>query len=158
MRQVRSLKPLKLEARANAASAQVVEPVPVREILEAPAAVVTGTDELVPVRVMSSATSRFAKCNDSLGLRASATENALQGKSRHSGFAGRPRSLQHLGQDISPLFRAADRSRPNLGIGFRLGIETFGKRTNRQPSFSLRYFDFVRSTSFILSFRPQWTH
>jgi hypothetical protein len=67
MRQIRSLKPLKLEARANAASAQVVEPVPVREILEAPAAVVTGTDELVPVRVMSSATSRFAKCNDSLG-------------------------------------------------------------------------------------------
>jgi hypothetical protein len=43
--------------RANAASAQVVEPVPVREFPEAPVVVVAGTDELVPVRVMSFATS-----------------------------------------------------------------------------------------------------
>ena len=38
----------------QAASAQVVERVPVREFLAAPAVVVATTDELVPVRVMSS--------------------------------------------------------------------------------------------------------
>jgi hypothetical protein len=30
-----------------------------------------------------------------------------------------------LGQDISPLFRAADRSRPNLRTGSMFGVETF---------------------------------
>jgi hypothetical protein len=48
---------LRPSQRANAASAQVVEPVPVHEFPEAPAVVVAGTDELVPVRVISFATS-----------------------------------------------------------------------------------------------------
>jgi hypothetical protein len=51
----------------NAASAQVVEPVPVREFLGVSAVAVAGTDELVPVRVMSFATSRFARSNDPVG-------------------------------------------------------------------------------------------
>jgi hypothetical protein len=57
--EVRSVSSFRLRPsqRANAASAQVVEPVPVREFPEAPAVVVAGTDELVPVRVMSFATS-----------------------------------------------------------------------------------------------------
>ena len=55
--EVRSVSSFRLRPsqRANAASAQVVEPVPVREFPEAPAVVVAGTDELV--RVMSFATS-----------------------------------------------------------------------------------------------------
>jgi ATP-dependent exoDNAse (exonuclease V) alpha subunit len=51
--------------------------------------------------------------------------------------ATRRRSFQYLGQNISSLFRAADRSRPNLGVGFRFGVETFRQRTNRQPRFGL---------------------
>jgi hypothetical protein len=108
-------------------SAQVVERVRVREILGA----VAGTDELVPVRVMSSATSRFAQRDDSAGCGRRQQRTRAAGQKPPLRFAGRRRSLQDLGQDISPLFRAADRSRPNLGVGFRFGVEIFGQRTNR---------------------------
>src|ERR1700681_141470 len=71
---------------------------------------------------------------------------------------GHFRHLQDLGQNISPLFPAADRSRPNLGVSFKFGVETFGERTNREPSIGLRYLDLMRSSTVVLSFGPQWTH
>jgi hypothetical protein len=48
-----TLSPISASKRVDAASAQVVEPVPVREPPAAPA-VVAGTDDLVPVRALSS--------------------------------------------------------------------------------------------------------
>jgi hypothetical protein len=94
------------------------------------AVVAAGMDELVPVRVLSFATSRFARRNDPAAAVDGNRERALQDKKTRS-HSGRRRSLQGLGQDISPLFRAADRSRPNLGVGFRFGVETFRQRTDR---------------------------
>jgi hypothetical protein len=61
-------------------------------------------------------------------------ERALRGKSRHSASPTGAGHSRILGQYISPLFRAADRSRPNLGSRFNFGVETFGKRANRKPS------------------------
>jgi hypothetical protein len=91
--------------------------VPVRKFLAAPAVVVAATDELVPVRVMSSATSPFAQRNDSVGC------GRRQQRTRAAGAkAGRPQSLQDLRQNIAPLFRAADRSRPNFGSRFKVGV------------------------------------
>ena len=92
---------------------------------------VAGTDDLVPVCVVSSATSRFAQRNDSVGCSHRQQSACAAGQKPPLRFAGRRRSLQDLGQDISPLFRTADRSRPNLRVGFRFGVETFGQRTDR---------------------------
>ncbi len=63
---------------------------------------------------------------------------------------GHFRHLQDLGQNISPLFRATDRSRPNLGVSFKFGVETFGERTNREPSIGLRYLDLMRSSTVVV--------
>ena len=64
---------------------------------------------------------------------------------------GHFRHLQDLGQNILPLFRAADRSRPNLGGRFKFGVETFGECTNREPSIGLHYLELMRSSTVVLS-------